>query len=91
MTQPKGLLNREFIALNGIAFFTYCNLAIFFEFHDYLSTLPIPSMWIGFLIGAFSLTAFIVRPDSESIDYRSEFKKVDVHKLLFLDCFLNSL
>ncbi len=62
MTQPKGLLNREFIALNGIAFFTYCNLAIFFEFHDYLSTLPIPSMWIGFLIGAFSLTAFIVRP-----------------------------
>lgn len=62
MTQPKGLLNREFIALNGIAFFTYCNLAIFFEFHDYLSTLPIPSIWIGFLIAAFSLTALTVRP-----------------------------
>ena len=62
MTQPKGLLNREFIALKGIAFFTYCNLAIFFEFHDYLSTLPIPSMWIGFLIAAFSLTALTVRP-----------------------------
>ncbi len=62
MSQPKSLFNREFIALNGIAFFTYCNLAIFFEFHDYLSTLPIPSMWIGFLIAAFSLTALIVRP-----------------------------
>lgn len=62
MAQSKSLLNLEFIALSGIAFFNYCNLAIFFEFHDYLSTLPIPSMWIGFLIAAFSLTAFTVRP-----------------------------
>ena len=60
--RQQGFLNFEFIALNSITFFTYCNIAVFFEFHHYLDTLPIPPEWNGFLIVLFSFSALLVRP-----------------------------
>lgn len=62
MVKSDGLWTVEFIGLNAIGFFTYCNIAIFFEFHDYLETLGIPSDQIGFLIALFSIAALVSRP-----------------------------
>lgn len=60
--KPDSLWNREFIGINAIAFLTYCNIAIFFQFHDYLLNLDIPPGQIGFIIAVFSISALIVRP-----------------------------
>ena len=62
MVKTDSLWTREFIAINAIAFLTYCNIAIFFQFHDYLATLNIPPNQIGFLIAIFSISALIIRP-----------------------------
>ncbi len=62
MMKTESLWTREFIAINAIAFLTYCNIAIFFQFHDYLATLNIPPNQIGFLIAIFSISALIIRP-----------------------------
>ncbi len=62
MVKTESLWNREFIGINAIAFLTYCNIAIFFQFHDYLATLNIPPKQIGFLIAVFSISALIIRP-----------------------------
>ena len=42
--KPEKLITKEFLALNAIVFLTYCNIAVFFEFHHYLGTLPIDEM-----------------------------------------------
>jgi predicted MFS family arabinose efflux permease len=62
MVKTESLWNREFIGINAIAFLTYCNIAIFFQFHDYLVTLNIPPKQIGFLIAVFSISALVIRP-----------------------------
>ena len=65
MNQSRGLgslITAEFLALNAILFISYCNVAVFFEFHKYLSTLPIAAGWYGFLIALFSLVVLAVRP-----------------------------
>lgn len=62
MKRQERLFNFEFIALTAITFFTYCNIAVFFQFHHYLETLSIPSEWNGFLIAVFSFAALVVRP-----------------------------
>jgi MFS family permease len=59
---PGSLITTEFLALNAILFISYCNVAVFFEFHRYLSTLPIAAGWYGFLIALFSLVVLAVRP-----------------------------
>jgi predicted MFS family arabinose efflux permease len=56
------LLSPEFLALNAIMFLTYCNVAVFFQFYQYLQTLPIPSESFGLLIALFSLTVLVFRP-----------------------------
>ena len=56
------LFTKEFLALNAIIFLTYCNIAVFFQFHHYLGTLPLDPRWIGLLIGLYALTALVVRP-----------------------------
>ncbi|MCE5265764.1 MAG: MFS transporter [Deltaproteobacteria bacterium] len=56
------IINGEFLALNAILFISYCNVALFFQFHDYLGTLPIEKEWFGFLIAVFSLVVLVVRP-----------------------------
>jgi predicted MFS family arabinose efflux permease len=56
------LFTKEFVALNGIVFLSFCNISVFFQFHDYLGTLPIPAESFGFLIAAFSLSVLAIRP-----------------------------
>ncbi len=59
---PQRLITRDFLALNAIVFLTYCNVAVFFEFHHYLGTLPINEEWFGLLIALFSVTVLAIRP-----------------------------
>ena len=62
MSMSEKLFTGEFVALNGVAFLTFCNMAVFFQFYLYLQTLPIAPEWYGFLIALFSVTGLIVRP-----------------------------
>lgn len=62
MSRPERLFTGEFVALNGVAFLTFCNMAVFFQFYLYLKTLPIAPEWYGFLIALFSITGLIIRP-----------------------------
>lgn len=58
----ESLITKEFLALNFIMFLTYCNIAVFFQLHEYLGTLPIPRQSFGVLIALFALTAMLIRP-----------------------------
>ena len=62
MSRPESLFTKEFLALNLVFFLAFCNLAVFFHFHQYLHTLPIDSRWFGLLISLFSLLSLILRP-----------------------------
>jgi predicted MFS family arabinose efflux permease len=62
MPRPESLFTREFLALNVVFFLSFCNLSVFFYFHQYLHTLPIDSRWFGLLIALFSLLSLILRP-----------------------------
>lgn len=58
----QSILTKRFICLNIIYFLIFSNLAIFFNYYNYLETLPIDSKWFGFLIGLDALIALILRP-----------------------------
>lgn len=62
MSQQDSLLTKDFCLLNAITFLVFCNVAVFFDFHHYLESLPIPSDSYGLLIGLFSLVPLLVRP-----------------------------
>ncbi len=62
MKQLGTLFTREFLALNALLFLTFCNMALFFQFHEYLGSLPIPRDDFGFIIAVFSLVVLIIRP-----------------------------
>jgi predicted MFS family arabinose efflux permease len=62
MTKQERLITPEFLALNAIMFLTYCNIAVFFQFYNYLGTLPINQQSFGLLIALFSVTVLIIRP-----------------------------
>jgi predicted MFS family arabinose efflux permease len=62
MQKTQKLITPEFVALNAVMFLTFCNLAVFFQFHTYLGTLPIDPEMSGLLIGLFSVTVLIMRP-----------------------------
>ncbi len=63
MTERGKLLTRDFLVLNFIIFLTYCNIAVFFQLHEYLLHIIHTSQEeAGFLIGVFALTALIIRP-----------------------------
>jgi predicted MFS family arabinose efflux permease len=62
MQKTQKLITPEFIALNAVMFLTFCNLAVFFQFHTYLGTLPIDRDASGLLIALFSVTVLIMRP-----------------------------
>jgi predicted MFS family arabinose efflux permease len=62
MQKSQKLITPEFVALNAVMFLTFCNLAVFFQFHSYLGTLPIDPDLSGLLIGMFSVTVLIMRP-----------------------------
>lgn len=62
-SNPGKILTKEFLALNVVIFLNFCNIAVFFQFHQYLQNdLRIPLEWIGFLIGLFAFTGLIIRP-----------------------------
>ncbi len=56
------LCNFGFVSLNILVLFSFCNLAVFFSFYNYLKTLPIPLEWNGVLIGLLSASALAIRP-----------------------------
>ena len=60
--RSDSLLTREFVALNALLFLSFSNIALFFDFHQYLATQKIDPEWFGFLIGIFSLVVVILRP-----------------------------
>jgi predicted MFS family arabinose efflux permease len=62
MPKAESLITKEFIALNAIIFLAFCNIAVFFQFHQYLSTLSVPADYFGTLIGLFSVSVLVIRP-----------------------------
>lgn len=62
MENDDKLFNAGFISLNILVMFSFCNLAVFYDFYNYLNTLPINKEWIGFIIGSLSISALVYRP-----------------------------
>jgi len=62
MENKSPILTKRFICLNIIYFLVFSNLAIFFNYYNYLETLPIDHKWFGFLMGFDALIALILRP-----------------------------
>ena len=55
------LFRFEFLALNLVIFFSFCNMAVFYSFFHYLEELGIPAEWRGFLVGLEPMSAFLLR------------------------------
>lgn len=53
---------RPLVLLMAVPFFTYANISVFFEFYNYLHTLPIDPASFGIIIGVFSAVTLVVRP-----------------------------
>lgn len=56
MTRKTTLFTFDFIAVCLIAFLTYCNITVFFNFYQHLEQIGIPKEWRGFLIGSSALS-----------------------------------
>jgi len=61
MSEPSKLFSFEFVSLNFVLFFAFCNLSIFYSFFTYLGDIGIPLEWRGFLVGLEPMTAFVLR------------------------------
>ena len=63
MEKPVRLITKEFLSINGIIFLNFCNVAVFFQFHQYLlNELHRSPQEIGLLIGLFAFTGLVIRP-----------------------------
>jgi MFS family permease len=62
MSEPKKLLSFEFVLLNAVSFFGFCNIAVFYSFFTYLQRIDIAPEWRGFLLGLEPMAAFALRP-----------------------------
>lgn len=62
MADKRPILTKRFICLNIIYFLIFSNLAVFFNYYNYLETLAIDPKWFGFLMGLDALIALILRP-----------------------------
>ncbi|MFH0824359.1 MAG: MFS transporter [Pseudomonadota bacterium] len=62
MTSQDRLFSKEFIILSAMVVIGQSNVALFFQFPEYLSGLGIDKKWFGFLIGVFSFSVIIIRP-----------------------------
>jgi predicted MFS family arabinose efflux permease len=51
-----------FVVMMVVSFLAYANMAIFFQFYEYLQTLPIDPARFGLLIGIFSAVPLVLRP-----------------------------
>jgi MFS family permease len=61
MSESKKLFSFEFVSLNLVSLFAFCNIAVFFSFYTYLGRIGIPVEWRGFLVGLEPMTAFALR------------------------------
>ena len=55
------LFTFEFVSLNLVIFFAFCNMAVFYSFFTYLERIGIPAEWRGFLVGLEPMSAFVLR------------------------------
>ena len=62
MARADTIFTTEFLALNGLAFLAFCTIAVFFDYYQYLKTLPIDPQRLGLLIGVFSVSSLALRP-----------------------------
>ncbi len=61
-TRDNGkLFTYEFLTLNLVIFFAFCNMAVFYSFFSYLERIGIPAEWRGFLVGLEPMSAFVLR------------------------------
>jgi hypothetical protein len=65
-TSPSGW-NRELLFVLGATFLAYANNSVFFQFYEYLQSLPIEARWFGLLISVFSAVSLLVRPIASSL------------------------
>lgn len=61
MAETGKLFTFEFVTLNFISFFAFCNMSVFYSFFDYLGRLGIPMEWRGVLLGLEPMSAFALR------------------------------
>jgi predicted MFS family arabinose efflux permease len=61
-TDLPPLWTSGFVIMMVVSFLAYANMAIFFQFYEYLQTLPIHPDRYGLLIGIFSAVPLILRP-----------------------------
>ncbi|HOV85270.1 MAG TPA: hypothetical protein PLM79_02850 [Syntrophobacteraceae bacterium] len=61
MTDTGKLFSFEFVSLNLVAFFAFCNMSVFYSFFTYLERIGIAPEWRGFLIGLEPMAAFALR------------------------------
>ncbi len=57
----KRIITKEFLVLCFVLFVSYCNVAVFFQFHRHIASLSIDADWYGFLIALFALVVIVVR------------------------------
>jgi MFS family permease len=60
MVEPRKLLTFEFLGLCVVTFVAICNVTVFYNLFNYLSTLGIPADLGGLVIGSYSLTAMVL-------------------------------
>ncbi|WDP91483.1 MAG: MFS transporter [Desulfobacter sp.] len=81
------LFNWGFITLNIFILFSFCNLAVFYDFYNYLELLQIPIEWRGGVIGIFSVSALIFRPIiSLFLTPRHAVKSIAIGLILIVTC-----
>ncbi|MFB3905717.1 MAG: MFS transporter [Acidobacteriota bacterium] len=61
MRENERLFTFEFVSLNVISFFAFCNMSVFYSFFGYLARIGIPAEWRGFLVGLEPMSAFALR------------------------------
>ncbi|SPJ16561.1 Major facilitator superfamily MFS_1 [Syntrophobacter sp. SbD2] len=57
----RKLFSFEFLSLNLVIFFSFCNMSVFYSFFSYLARIGIPEEWRGFLVGLEPMSAFMLR------------------------------
>lgn len=60
MPEPRKLLTFEFLGLCVVTFLALCNITIFYNLFNYLSTIGIPADLRGLVIGSYSFTAMVL-------------------------------
>ncbi|MGA2403475.1 MAG: MFS transporter [Syntrophobacteraceae bacterium] len=61
MPDKAKLFSFEFLSLNAVSFFAFCNMAVFYGFFNHLARIGIPVEWRGFLLGLEPMSAFVLR------------------------------